>query len=114
MKKDCLFCGYQKFELVGENGLSYAIRDKYPLTKLHTLIISKNHYDTVFDLPSSELVSILELARICREQILDEDSQVEGFNFGTNSGDVAGQNICHLHFHLIPRRRGDTVPSPAM
>jgi diadenosine tetraphosphate (Ap4A) HIT family hydrolase len=36
---------------------------------------------------------------------------VEGFNLGTNAGEVAGQSIFHCHFHLIPRRRGD-VPNP--
>ena len=55
MKNKCLFCEYKKFEIIGENDLSYAIRDKYPVTKLHTLIISKKHYPSVFELPTEEL-----------------------------------------------------------
>ncbi len=113
MLSECLFCGYEKFELVGENELSYAIRDKYPVTELHTLIISKKHYDTIFDLPPSELISIQELAKKCREDILEIDREVKGFNFGSNSGEVAGQKIHHVHFHLIPRRVGDIEPAPA-
>jgi ATP adenylyltransferase len=113
MVSECLFCGYEKFELVGENELSYAIRDKYPVTELHTLIISKKHYETIFDLPSSELTSIHELAKKCREDILNIDEEVKGFNFGSNSGEVAGQKIHHVHFHLIPRRVGDIEPAPA-
>jgi ATP adenylyltransferase len=113
MHNECLFCSFDNFDLVGENELSYAIRDKYPETKLHTLIICKKHYPTVFDMPGSELESILALAKVCREEILGLDKTVKGFNFGTNSGEVAGQKIHHVHFHLIPRRSGDIKPSPA-
>ncbi len=114
MKRDCLFCDYEKFDIIGENDLSYAIRDKYPETKLHTLIISKKHYPTVFDLPTEELSSILDLAKVCRVHIIDSDNSVKGFNFGSNSGVVAGQKIGHIHFHLIPRREGDITPPPAV
>jgi ATP adenylyltransferase len=113
MKDACLFCGHEKFVVVAENNLSYAIRDKYPMTALHTLILSKRHYPTVFDLPSEELTSIFALANDCRAGILKEDAQVQGFNFGSNSGQVAGQKIAHVHFHLIPRRSGDQEPPSA-
>lgn len=113
MANECLFCAREIFDLVAENELSYAIRDKYPATELHTLIISKKHYATVFELPAHELVSIFELAKVCREQILKQDDSVKGFNFGANSGEVAGQKIKHVHFHLIPRRVGDVTPPPA-
>ena len=91
MKDACLFCGHEKFLVVAENKLSYAIRDKYPMTALHTLILSKRHYPTVFDLPSEELTSIFALAKECRVEILKEDAQVLGINFGSNSGQAAGQ-----------------------
>jgi diadenosine tetraphosphate (Ap4A) HIT family hydrolase len=114
MNKECLFCGYKNLEVVEENSLSYAIRDKPPVTELHTLVVSKKHYETVFDLPSKELSSILELAKNYRKQIMVQDDSVKGFNFGSNSGEVAGQKIQHVHFHLIPRRIGDIKPSPAI
>ena len=109
----CLFCCFEKFELVAENQFSYALRDKYPVTRLHTLIISKKHYDTVFELPDFEMESIFHLAKQCREEILKLDALIKGFNFGTNSGEVAGQKIHHVHFHLIPRREGDVEPPVA-
>lgn len=110
MADNCLFCGHDKFELVAENELSYAIRDKFPITKLHTLIICKKHYATAFDIPAEEMASILELAKICKEEILSQDDSVEGFNLSTNVGEVAGQVIKHAHFHLVPRRDDDMVP----
>jgi len=110
MPNQCLFCDTENLQIIGENDLSFAVRDKYPVTELHTLIISKKHYETVFDLPAEEMASILELAKTCRQAIADEDRSVEGFNFGSNTGEVAGQMISHVHFHLIPRRTGDLVP----
>ena len=114
MQHDCLFCNFDILEVVGENDHSYAIRDKFPVTDLHTLVISKKHYETVFDLPSFEFDSIFTLAKECREIILRIDSSVKGFNFGANSGEVAGQKIHHVHFHLIPRRVGDVEPPVAI
>lgn len=111
---DCLFCGQEKFVLVAENERSYAIRDKYPVAHLHTLIISKKHFTTAFDMTADDMASIFSLAQQCREDILREDDAVEGFNFGTNAGVVAGQSIHHVHFHLIPRRKGDSAPRMAM
>jgi len=110
MANECLFCNIDNFDLVAENALSYAIRDKYPVSKLHTLIISKAHYSTVFDLPGEEILSLFELASVCRNEILELDTSVMGFNLGTNAGTSAGQKILHVHFHLIPRRDGDTYP----
>lgn len=113
MMSECLFCNPEKFDRVAENDLSYAIRDKYPVSELHTLIISKAHYPTVFDLPDVELLSLFALAKECRSQILQLDPMVKGFNFGANAGSVAGQKIHHVHFHLIPRRDGDAYPPMA-
>ena len=113
MHKECLFCDHKQFKLIGENDHSYAIRDKFPVTELHTLIISKKHYTTVFELPSFELASIFDLAKACLETILQQDPSVKGFNFGSNAGQVAGQKIHHVHFHLIPRREGDVAPPAA-
>ncbi|MCF6255561.1 MAG: HIT family protein [Gammaproteobacteria bacterium] len=83
------------------------------MTLLHTLILSKKHYKNIFVLPAEELVSIFELAMICRKKFIKEDESVKGFNFGSNSGGAAGQKIEHVHFHLIPRRIGDVEPPPA-
>ena len=47
------------------------------------------------------------LAHQCSLDIATSDNTVGGFNFGANIGEVAGQQIMHLHFHLIPRRSGD-------
>lgn len=104
---NCLFCSMSPIRVILENELAYAIRDGFPVTPLHTLVIPKRHAVTYFDLTSVELLACDELLRSLREQVLAEDPLVQGFNIGLNAGAAAGQTIFHCHFHLIPRRLGD-------
>ena len=97
--------------LVGENELAIAFRDLYPVTPMHTLIIPKRHVSEYFDLYQPELNAINQLINEVRNAILLADDTVEGFNIGTNAGEVSGQMVFHCHVHLIPRRRGD-IASP--
>ena len=95
--------------LLGENELAIVFRDLYPVTSLHTLIIPKRHVSEYFDLYQSELNAINQLVNEVRNAILLADDTVEGFNIGTNAGEVSGQTVFHCHVHLIPRRKGDTA-----
>src|SRR3712207_6795964 len=92
---------------VAENDLAFAIRDGYPVTHLHPLVIPRRHAATFFDLYEPERRAINLLLDQVRADVLSEDKTVEGFNIGMNSGEVAGQTVMHCHVHLIPRRRGD-------
>lgn len=105
---ECVFCNVDR-ALVGENELAIAFRDLYPVTPLHTLIIPKRHVSEYFDLYQPELNAINQLINEVRNAILLADDTVEGFNIGTNAGEVSGQTVFHCHVHLIPRRRGDTA-----
>ena len=93
--------------IILENELTYAIRDNYPVTSLHSLIIPKRHVVNYFSLTKDELLSCDFLLKEVKNSIQTEDESVEGFNIGINSGEVAGQTIFHCHIHLIPRRVGD-------
>jgi ATP adenylyltransferase len=92
-----------------ENTLCYAIRDGFPVTHLHTLIIPKRHVAEYFDLYQPELNAVHALLGNQRAKILAIDPTVTGFNVGINSGKDAGQTIFHVHVHLIPRRDGDVA-----
>ena len=96
-----------KERVISENELVYAIRDKYPVTPLHSLIIPKRHVVDYFSLTKDELLSCDVLLKEVKDSIQSDDEMVEGFNIGINSGEVAGQTIFHCHIHLIPRRSGD-------
>ena len=97
----------QADRVIASNALALAIRDNYPVTELHTLVIPKRHAATFFDLFEPERRAINQLLDEVRTDIMKKDASVSGFNIGMNSGETAGQTIDHAHVHLIPRRQGD-------
>ena len=115
MELNCPFCniignpvwmtGFRK--IIYKDDDFFVIRDGYPVTEGHTLIIPNRHTPDAFDLNGYEL---MELHRILAEQRLElaeKDETITGFNVGFNSGVDAGQTVDHAHIHLIPRRKGD-------
>ena len=107
MKKPCIFCQIDTDRIVSNNKLAYAIRDGFPVTAGHTLIIPKRHAETFFDLSDVEILACNELLHEQRKFILATDQGIDGFNIGMNAGAAAGQTVFHCHIHLIPRRIGD-------
>jgi len=108
----CRFC-YDNIKprIVKEMDNVFAIKDAYPVTKDHHLIIPRRHSTEYFSLSRNEKESADELIRILRNRIKEKDTSVTGFNIGINNGESAGQTIFHTHIHLIPRRDSDT-PDP--
>ena len=104
---DCIFCSIPRGRIISENDLTFAIRDNYPVTTLHSLIIPKRHVADYFSLTKDELLSCDALLKEVKNSIKAEDESVKAFNVGINSGEAAGQTIFHCHIHLIPRRVGD-------
>ena len=103
----CIFCELSADRVVASNALAIAIRDNYPVTELHTLVIPKRHATTFFDLFEPERRAVNQLLVSLRNEIIAKDTSVSGFNIGMNSGSTAGQTVGHAHVHLIPRRQGD-------
>jgi diadenosine tetraphosphate (Ap4A) HIT family hydrolase len=113
-EETCIFCKIADDQIIFENAHAFAIRDKFPVRPLHTLLIPKRHTTDIFTSTTAEREAIHHLAITCREAILEQDSSVRGFNFGSNIGQAAGQKIFHAHVHLIPRRNGEqTLPGAA-
>ena len=111
-KPDCFFCYPNiKDKVVAEFGSVVAIKDEFPVSKDHMLIIPKRHSTDYFGLSQQEREDVDSFLKELRSKILAEDSSVTGFNIGMNCGESAGQTIFHTHIHLIPRRDGDT-PNP--
>ena len=108
---DCPFCDIDPNRIEDENDLCVAIRDQYPVTELHTLIIPKRHVSSFFDLEDHERDAIFALLQAQKQVLEILDSSISGFNIGVNVGEDGGQTIFHCHVHLIPRRKGD-VPEP--
>jgi len=113
-QNDCLFCDIQSKDrkrIVTENSLAYVIRDGFPVSEGHTLLIPKRHTLDYFGLKQAELNAINSLLHDQKQLLEKADKTIEGFNIGMNCGEVAGQSVWHCHVHLIPRRKGD-VESP--
>ena len=103
----CPFCDLPKDRTIAQNELAFIIRDRYPVTPLHTLVIPKRHVSGWFELGTSEMNACNDLLLWAKDAVREEDASVAGFNVGINIGEAAGQTIFHCHIHLIPRRRGD-------
>lgn len=109
-ESDCLFCNLQasnRARIVDENALAYVIRDGFPVSELHSLIIPKRHVKDYFELTQAEINAINRLIKIQKQIIDGVDSRIDGYNIGMNCGESAGQTVFHCHIHLIPRRSGD-------
>jgi len=91
---------------VAQNALAFAIRDKFPVSQGHTLVIPRRVVETWFDASREEQAAIFELVEEVKKQ-LDEELRPDGYNVGFNAGVAAGQTVMHLHVHVIPRFNGD-------
>jgi len=103
---NCPFCALPPERIIASNELALVIRDGYPVSKGHTLIIPKRHVGSWFDTCADErtaLFALLDQAKL----ILDHEFKPDSFNIGINDGSAAGQTVPHLHIHLIPRYKGD-------
>ena len=105
---DCVFCsGAVQDAAIEQNGSVIAVRDRFPVTHGHVLVLPRRHAPDVFSMTVAERNHADELLRFLRNRIVAEDRKVLGFNVGFNAGEVAGQTVMHAHIHLIPRRSGD-------
>ncbi len=108
-KLDCIFCyDNVKDRIVEETDMFYAIKDGYPVTEGHLLVIPKRHVAEYFDLSDPERRGADSFMEYLYRGMVKNDPAITGYNIGVNCGFSAGQSIFHLHYHLIPRRDGDT------
>lgn len=102
----CEFCTYAgNGAKIIENEYAFCKLDSYPFTYGHTLVIPKRHFPDYFDAKKVEQDAMQDLLHARRQQLLETDPSIEGFNVAINSGAVAGQTVFHCHVHLIPRRK---------
>ncbi|MEJ8756791.1 HIT family protein [Pontibacter sp. H259] len=86
----------------------FLIRDAFPVSPGHTLIISNTEKVDYFQLDENERQELTKLIGTAKEFVEIEFSP-DGYNIGMNCGEAAGQTVMHFHCHLIPRYIGDMV-----
>jgi diadenosine tetraphosphate (Ap4A) HIT family hydrolase len=102
----CPFCQLPPERLVLANDLAIVIRDGYPVSPGHTLVIPRRHVGSFFEITDAERTAMLALLEQAKAG-LDASHAPAGYNIGINDGPAAGQTVPHLHLHLIPRYAGD-------
>ena len=103
----CVFCDKIKCgDYFYENDKVVALYDAYPVSKGHCLIVPKRHFDNYFQATEMEIKAIYKAIKVVRT-ITDDLYKPDGYNIGTNVGEVAGQTVQHMHVHLIPRYIND-------
>ncbi len=106
----CPFCSLPPERIVQTTERIRVVRDAFPVSPGHTLLIPRRHVASLFGLTMVEWVELGQTLVRARAALLDE-FHPDGFNIGINDGPAAGQTVSHLHVHLIPRYRGDQ-PDP--
>ena len=113
MKDDCIFCklanGVFETNTLYEDEQFRVIFDASPATKGHVLILPKEHYANVFEMPEGLVGDAYKLAKKIASA-LKEVTGCEGLNVLQNNGEVAGQTVFHYHIHIIPRyEKGEMI-----
>ncbi|MBD5485539.1 MAG: HIT family protein [Lachnospiraceae bacterium] len=107
---NCIFCKIANGEIPSqtlyEDETFRVILDLGPATKGHALILPKEHYANLYELPETTAGEAMKLAKKMAAT-MTERLGCEGFNLVQNNGDLAGQTVFHFHMHLIPRYRAD-------
>lgn len=110
--ENCIFCKIAAGEIpsrtIYEDDSFRVIMDISPASKGHSIIIPKNHAKDLFEFSDEDAGKIFVVAKKVAAAMKDV-LKCDGFNILQNNGEIAGQTVFHLHVHLIPRYKGDTI-----
>ena len=105
-KDDCIFCKIANGDIPSrtlyEDERFRVILDLGPAAKGHALILPKEHFDDLYELPEDWCADVMKLAKKMAAQ-MTEKLHCDGFNLVQNNGEAAGQTVHHFHMHIIPR-----------
>ncbi|MFQ5881043.1 MAG: HIT family protein [Candidatus Methylomirabilales bacterium] len=106
----CIFCqiaqGERQAYKVFEAETAVAFLDIFPCTPGHTLVIPRQHFATLVEMPVEEVGRLFQAAALLAGKV-QQAMGAAGFNLGVNNGKAAGQEVFHVHIHIIPRYSAD-------
>lgn len=112
---NCLFCGIANGDIksatIFENNDFRVILDRFPSNYGHALILTKEHFDDIYQMDSETAGKLFALVSVVAKAIR-KATDCEGMNILQNNGSVAGQTVFHFHLHLIPRYQEDGFGLP--
>ena len=107
---DCIFCKIISRQIpakiLNETSDSICFLDAFPLTKGHVLVIPKNHHKKIQDMSSVENSDLFSLVHVMISKV---DSITGSTLIAIHNGKTAGQDIPHVHVHLVPRSEFDSA-----
>ena len=110
-KTKCIFCSIIKGELgavrVLENSDFIAFMDKYPINRGHTLVLPKDHHESIFTMADDQVGKLFSTVSFLSKGII-KALNAKGLNIGQNNGKAANQIVPHVHVHIIPRYSYDS------
>ena len=108
--ENCIFCKLANGEIpsrtIYEDDRFRVILDMGPATRGHALILPKEHFANIYEIPDDWAADAMVLAKHMAA-VMHEKLGADGFNIVQNNGTVAGQTVFHFHIHLIPRYKDD-------
>jgi len=113
METSCLFCKIIRREapasIVYEDEKVIAFLDIRPLNEGHSLVIPKEHYETVYDIPEDLLAHLCTIVKQMAAAVRNA-TEADGITIIQQNGHAAGQEVFHLHVHVVPRCEGQKLP----
>ena len=107
---NCIFCKIANGEIpsrtICENEKFRVILDNGPATEGHALVLPKEHFADLFEIPEDWAADAMKTAQAAAE-LIKEKLGADGLNIVQNNGEAAGQTVHHFHMHIIPRYNGD-------
>jgi histidine triad (HIT) family protein len=115
MNPDCIFCkiaaGQIPAHKVYEDDTVFAFLDIGPLMTGHTLVIPKAHHATVMEIPPEVLGAVNQRIPMLAKAVLAATG-AKACHVLVNNGEEAMQSVHHLHYHILPRKDGDSFRIP--
>jgi histidine triad (HIT) family protein len=112
MTDDCIFC-----QIIADQASSYTVHetrytrtflDIFPAAPGHCLIVTKNHYQDIFDATPEDIAAVGHVSTLIAHAVKDE-LQCDGVGIFQLNGAAAGQTVFHYHMHVIPRNYGEDL-----
>lgn len=101
-----VFSNIEPNRILHQGKYFFLIKDIFPVSPGHILIISNKEKLDFFELDKNERFELTELILIAKK-IIEKEHKPDGYNVGMNCGVIAGQSVMHFHCHVIPRYKGD-------
>jgi histidine triad (HIT) family protein len=107
---NCVFCkiiaGQIPARVILQNEKAMALLDAFPLAAGHTLVIPKSHYVKIQQMSQQDSVAVFELVWQLTDAV-ETASQVDASTVAIHNGKDAGQEVPHVHVHIVPRKASD-------